>query len=76
MTFQTEFDLNNSVKKIILLCFNLLIISVMKFKLKMQERKYFLREEKASRKCVRKKSEIIKINGKMDYINDIHSLPP
>ena len=35
------------------------ILSVIKFKLKMQERKYFLRKEEACKKCVRKKSKII-----------------
>ena len=42
----------------------------------MQERKYFLREEKACKKCVRKKYKIIKIKVKMDYTNVINSLPP
>ena len=32
----------------------------------MQERKYFIREEKACKKCVRKKSKIVKIKVKMD----------
>ena len=35
----------------------------------MQERKGFLREEKACKKCVRKKSKIIIIKVKMDYID-------
>ena len=39
-----EFDLKNSAGKIILLCFNLMILSVINFKLKMQERNDFLRE--------------------------------
>ena len=53
-----------------------MVLSTIKFKLKMQERKYFLPEEKACKKCVCKKSKIIKLKVRMDYTNDIHSLPP
>ena len=42
----------------------------------MQEIKYFLREQKACKKRVRKKYKIIKIKVKMEYTNVIHSLPP
>ena len=42
----------------------------------MQERKYFIREEKAYKKCVRKKCKTIKIKVKTDYTNVVHSLPP
>ena len=40
----------------------------------MQERKYFLCEEKACKTFVRKKSKIIQIKFKMDCTNVIHSL--
>ena len=39
---QTEFDFKTIVEKILLFCFNVMILSIIKVKLKMQERKYFL----------------------------------